>query len=440
MNEGLKRIWLYSLYLKLILSALIPLSADESYYWVWGKNLQLSYYDHPGMVSWLFAVGTVFDNFGHAARWPAVVLGHFNLFFWIKTLSLIGFEDKKIIWFTILVLFSPMLGLGSIIITPDLPVLFFWSTSIYFILSYLKKPSGMDALLLGASLGLGFCSKYHMVLFLPFVFAFLIIEKFWKQISIKHGFIVVVSGFIFSLPVLIWNYQNSFSSFLFQINHGLGGKSWDPYWTLTYPVGQIILIFPVIIWFALKSKLELEKKILYYFAWGPLGFFFLTSFKGLVEMNWPIMGYHAIYALAVVSIPNLGLIKKTIYSWILIYVVVFSHAFFNWIPHAPAKLNELTYFKPLLEIKDKYSPLFAENYQMASYLWYNSKMPIFKLREMSRIDFYDSLDGSLPKTKIFYLAMDKDAGLPEWIKDKISREFDVELIQDRFLIKRIELL
>ena len=34
----------------------LQLHFDETYYWVWSKNLQLSYYDHPPMIAY-------FDSF-----------------------------------------------------------------------------------------------------------------------------------------------------------------------------------------------------------------------------------------------------------------------------------------------------------------------------------------------------------------------------------------
>jgi 4-amino-4-deoxy-L-arabinose transferase-like glycosyltransferase len=59
---GFSEVWSLSLAIKIVLAILIPLSLDESYYWVWGQNPQLSYYDHPPMVGWLFFLGRGFDQ------------------------------------------------------------------------------------------------------------------------------------------------------------------------------------------------------------------------------------------------------------------------------------------------------------------------------------------------------------------------------------------
>ena len=44
--------------LRLVLAAILPLSPDEAYYWVWSRNLQPGYLDHPPMVAIFIWLGT----------------------------------------------------------------------------------------------------------------------------------------------------------------------------------------------------------------------------------------------------------------------------------------------------------------------------------------------------------------------------------------------
>ena len=44
---------------KVALAASWGLLADEAYYWVWSKELQVSYYDRPGATAWLIALTTL---------------------------------------------------------------------------------------------------------------------------------------------------------------------------------------------------------------------------------------------------------------------------------------------------------------------------------------------------------------------------------------------
>lgn len=439
MNRNLKFLFLLSLLIKLIIAAVVPLSFDEAYYWVWSKNLQLSYFDHPGMTAWLFRIGNIFEQFGHAVRWPAVILGHLTAMVWIIILKKLSVSEDKIFMWFIVCLFSPLLGPGSLVITPDIPVMFFWSCSFYLFLVCIENVSLLLPSLLGLALGLGFCSKYHIVLFIPSAIFYLTIEKKWKYFTPAKIILIVVFGVIGSLPVLYWNFQNDFASIIFQINHGLGRANWDPFWTYSYPIGQILLIFPILFYFACKVRLDSKLRILLYFSWVPLIFFLMSSFRGVVEMNWPIVAYPSFYALSILSIKRFKPIIITIISWTIVYTLIIIQIIYPWYPNAPEKLSEFSYYKPILAMTKKYEPLYAENYQMASYLWYQTKEPIYKLFEMSRPDFYDNLEKSRPNTSIFYVVMDKNAGFPNWLLKKLKQSTVVENIEDTFVIQKVEI-
>ena len=46
------------LLLRALAGALLPLSADEAYYWLWSKHLAWGYYDHPPVIAFLIRAGT----------------------------------------------------------------------------------------------------------------------------------------------------------------------------------------------------------------------------------------------------------------------------------------------------------------------------------------------------------------------------------------------
>ncbi len=41
------------------MAAVLPLSFDEAYYWLWSKHLALSYYDHPPVIAYAIRAGTL---------------------------------------------------------------------------------------------------------------------------------------------------------------------------------------------------------------------------------------------------------------------------------------------------------------------------------------------------------------------------------------------
>ncbi|HEY8271739.1 MAG TPA: glycosyltransferase family 39 protein, partial [Pseudobdellovibrionaceae bacterium] len=156
------QIWTFSLILKIGLAALLPLCSDETYYWIWSHHLQLSYFDHPPFIAWLFYLGHWLEPYGQLLRLPIVLTGHLTFLVWFNILKTQFSWEKYKYWYA-LAFFSPLVGFGSMIGTPDVPLLLFWSLSIYYFQQCLLHQKSYDYFLLGASLGLGFCSKYHIV-------------------------------------------------------------------------------------------------------------------------------------------------------------------------------------------------------------------------------------------------------------------------------------
>ena len=298
--SDLKKLFWISLFIKLVLSALLPLTNDEAYYWVWSKHLQLSYYDHPPMVAWLFWLGDFTRWFPGSVRWPAVFIAHIGLWFWLQTLKPYFNDEQRKVWL-LLMLLSPLVGGSAIILTPDLPLMFFYAVSSYLFFRWVLKPTWPMSLLFGLSMGLGFSGKYMMVLFTLSLLPLLLFSKNVRRAVKSQILWLFLGALLGALPVWLWNAMNDFASFKFQAAHGLG-RQWKPSWTYEYIAVQIALIFPVVLYWASKSRRKLPV-VFHLWAWVPVFFFLFTTSRGYVEANWPIAGYPAIFALAVSLYP-----------------------------------------------------------------------------------------------------------------------------------------
>jgi 4-amino-4-deoxy-L-arabinose transferase-like glycosyltransferase len=132
-----------------------------------------------------------------------------TLLLWYGLLKPYVSQEKLAIWFMVM-LVMPLTGPGSLIMVPDLPLMFFWSLAIFAMTRALKTGKLQWYFCLGMAIGLGFCSKYHIVLF-PFILViWLTFGKHWQKINLSHFFITVSSALLFSLPVIIWNFNNDF--------------------------------------------------------------------------------------------------------------------------------------------------------------------------------------------------------------------------------------
>jgi len=391
----------------------MPMSFDESYYWVWSHNLQLSYFDHPPIIAILFWLGHFLEPFGQAVRWPAILMGHLSAYIWVLIMKK-HLSSDRLWWFALVILINPLVGWGSIIVTPDLPLLFFSSFAFYYFQKILESGELADYAYLGVASGLAFSSKYHAFLLIPacLVCAFLLRKK--SRISPKGFALTILLGLVFSSPPIVWNIMNDFISFRFQMSHGFGGNDFHLSWSTEYLSGQVALLFPVLLLYAFKKFDWNLRSTFLVFATTPLIFFFMSSLRARSEANWPILAYPFVYALAVKGAPSLLWIKRICYFWSLALIVILTDLVWVWIPldSKTIKTHEFYEFAHLVTVAKTFDPIFASSFQMASNLTYLTKKPIPKLRGLNRIDFYDFVPQSVPSEDKFYLIFDVTNNLP----------------------------
>ena len=92
-----------------------------------------------------------------------------------------------------------------------------------------------------------------------------------------------------------------------------------------------------------------------------------------------------------------------------------------WVPqlrNLNTKVSEPYEFQNLAEETKEFQPLYASSYQMASSLWYFSKIPVFKLKDISRFDFFDTLPEAIPQSEVFYLVKRENNGLHPWLSQE----------------------
>ncbi|MES2856785.1 MAG: glycosyltransferase family 39 protein [Bdellovibrionota bacterium] len=418
------RAWWIALAIKCVLAALVPLSNDEAYYWVWGHHLQWSYFDHPPFVGWLFYLGSFFDFASpqfQLVRWPAILLGHCTLLVWAKILEPYLDEQKSKLWFYF-VLVSPIIGFGSLVVTPDIPLVFFWSLSLLLLLRALETKSLAQYAALGAALGLGFCSKYLIVLFVPITFIWLIASGEWRKVKWSFVPMTVIVGLIFCFPVLYWNYKNEWASFAFQLDHGLQSEKPELTWPIEYVIGQILLLFPPVAYFAFRRTKEKSAQFLLYFGWVPVAFFFYTSFRAHVEANWPIMAYPALLSLAVLN-ANEKTVRRIAIFWLVAGLIVASEALFRWVPVDAKylKTREFSRFDSLITEAVK-PETYLGSYQMAAAISYRTQTNIYKLAGLNRRDFYDFIPEANPQGDRFRFILDIGNAVPSWLTESNGYE------------------
>lgn len=434
----MKRTWLHvfwiALAIKVILAAVIPLSNDEAYYWVWSHHLQWSYYDHPAAVAWLFWLGHIFEplrhifggDFNGVVRIPAVAVCHFALVA-IKRIIGESISEKQHVQWLCVVLVSPFFGLGSLIVTPDLPLVLTWSFAMLAFKNHLENKSVSSGALLGAALGAGFCAKYHIVLFVPVAVAHVFWKREWRLVQPKIVAAAVFWGLLFSAPVWGWNATHDWISFRFQLNHGLNqeARSFERMFEqfLEYGGAQLALLSPLVLFNVWKFNEPKEISFLRWFGWAPILFFAWTSFRSPVEANWPIAGHMPLLVLASINDSKKWLSRGMIGLWSFASVIVIYQGFHPeqnlfGIPAQNLKTHEFVRFRALEDEAKHDNSLFASSYQMAGALSIAADRTVAKLAGINRMDFFDFNETGHPMGNRFTVAISEEWPWPAWIAER----------------------
>ncbi len=283
-----------------------------------GRELSLSYFDHPPLSFWL--AGTFESFLGKwnelGVRLPNILLGlgtlaGFGCFFD----SLFGPRSARI--GLILIGFSPAVTITGIETLPDSTLLFGFSwcltaftCAVLAIERNAKSVSSWVWIIGGLGLGIAFASKYQIALLvLPMVVWFIFTPKAWTWLK-NIGFWFAISMAILScLPTLVWNFNNDWASFRFQSGRAEG--QFAPSSFLSLLAAQAIylgpLLFTLTIYQITKSYLWTE------FALRPIA---IIGTSGILVMN-------TIFLFSPSSLPH-----WSIPSW-LVLCVFSAHALTN---------------------------------------------------------------------------------------------------------------
>lgn len=414
-NTYLLFVLLLTLIAKIVLAINVPIFADEAYYYIWTLRPQLSYFDHPAMVSWLISLSEPFSHLSTqlGVRFLFVICSTLTLYFWVLILKKNQYSEKQSLFFLLLLVLNPLFGVGSILATPDVPLVLFWTMSYWAYLHLFEQNSPAKRILwyslLGIFLGLGFCSKYHIVLFLFAGFVDILVHKRYRQITWAYVPATIISGLIFCLPVLLWNAQNEWASFTYQLKHGFGKTYYDPSWTVSFILGQAFILNPFVTWSFIRSK---PKTSDWWFAISGFGFFLLSSFKAVVEANWPITAQAHATASATQKMSG-SLFKKNLFFWAIFYLLITGLLLSPYKDKILKNQYNSTQTNAIAHLVDKYKPLYGSSYQIASLLSWQTKSFIPKLNGLSRFDFFDTLAESKPTEKTIYVLKHFDSIWPE---------------------------
>ncbi len=294
-----------------IYNAFLPLHGDEAYYWVWSNNLQAGYYDHAPMIAFFIKAATWISDAEWGIRLVNIVSLSISAWFLYRTAR--THLSQEAAGYTLLIFLSiPLVHGGYIITTPDAPLILFWTLSLHFALDAITTDRTRSFVLTGLFLGLAMLSKYTAILLAASILLYLLLFDRRRLLDSKTWMAVALAALIVS-PMLWWNYQNDWISFLFQLEHGgmgnteLSLKDFGDYFG-----GQFAIFSPVFMGIVLVAAFKrdmrqtpAERLILVAFAL-PLAFFVYKSCYEHMELNYGAPAYIAGALLTASAVARFG--------------------------------------------------------------------------------------------------------------------------------------
>jgi 4-amino-4-deoxy-L-arabinose transferase-like glycosyltransferase len=303
------------LLVRAVMAALVPLTADEAYYWLWSKHLDVGYLDHPPAIAWLIRLGTaIFGDTPFGVRVAGILLsGLATMFVWESARILLKSEARA---FTAALLFNLtlMVSIEMLAATPDMPSLV-TSAGLLFCLVRLQD-SGQARWWLWAGLaaGLSLLSKYSALFEIAGVFLWLALApQQRKWFATPWPWAAAILALLVFAPNLVWQTSHDWETFVFQGNRVVGHHLTTRF-LFEFLGAQLGLASPFLFVLGLAGLARARpqknsENILFLpamLAWPGILYFLIHALHDRVQGNWPCFLYPAFVILAVSEFSRAG--------------------------------------------------------------------------------------------------------------------------------------
>ncbi len=205
--------------LRLVAAAWTPLTFDEAYYWTWSKHLAGGYYDHPPMVALVIRLGTLIAGDTElGVRLVSILLAIPMSYAVYRTAAMLFGGARIGATAAILLNATLMVAVGTMIVTPDAPLLVASSFVLFALAKVLDSGRGAWWLAVGAAVGAALLSKYTALFFGPAILIWLVSVPSLRRWLLNPwpylGGLVALALFA---PVLAWNAEHHWVSFIKQL-------------------------------------------------------------------------------------------------------------------------------------------------------------------------------------------------------------------------------
>lgn len=425
--------------LRAVMAAILPLSADEAYYWLWSKRLAMGYYDHPPLIAWAIRAGTtLFGDTPLGVRFAGILLSLPASWFVWQSAALILKDQKRAALAALLFNLTLMISVELLAATPDMPSVVFATAFVWCLAKVQQSGDGKWWLAVGVAGGLGLLSKYSALFLGLGALLWLVIDaRQRKWLATPWPYFGAALALVIAAPHLAWQAQHQWMTFAFQFGRVSGGA-----FTLRF-IGEFLgaqiglatpLIFLLMVMGLWRgTRRGDDRLVLAVLCWTAIAYFLQHALHDRIQGNWPCFIFPALAILAADAFRTEGKMRFVSFAAAplagVLLLLTYAHVQFGLLPAmksvvaqvSPALAAKMTRdpaaqllgrnFAPVGEVVGAISKarladaILTTDYQTTSWLRFNQPdVKVIQVTEPQRYPNAPAADSRLLTGRLFYLA------------------------------------
>ena len=294
--------------LRLAMAVYTPLGVDEAYAVAIAREFSWSFFDHPPLGFWAPVAAARLSGLEWplVLRLPDLVFG--ALAAWLIYLTAQALGGRRAGLYALALFgFAPAFALAGVFILPDGPLAPASALAVYWLVKIVRAGAAATLaqwLWVGAGLALALASKYQAGLIPISVLAFAVATPDGRRWFATPGpYVASAIGLVGLAPVLWWNAQNGWASFVFQ-----GGRTGDGLQLANFArmaLGQAVYLTPPVLVLAIVAmraafrSRDPAQLLVAAVALGPVALFnLLYLFSAESFPHWTMLGWQFAMPLA----------------------------------------------------------------------------------------------------------------------------------------------
>ena len=201
----------------------LNLGPDEAQYWSWSLTPAFGYFSKPPFIAWVIGASTSICGDSEACIRVSAPLFHAGTALILFLAGRALYDARVGVWSALTYALMPGTSFSSLLITTDVPLLFFWALALWALAELKRTRDERWAILLGVAIGFGLLSKYAMLYFvLGMGIAFLPSQAGRAMLLSRAGLVTLATATAVFAPNIVWNALHQFAT----VGHTASNANW----------------------------------------------------------------------------------------------------------------------------------------------------------------------------------------------------------------------